>query len=70
MRDNKDDVIEDIKFEDALLELEEIVRKIESGDHSLDESLELFERGITLTRHCSSKLESARQKIEKLEDDN
>ena len=57
---------EDIRFEDALSELEEIVRKMENGNLSLDESLELFEHGIALTRLCSSKLKYAEQKIEKL----
>lgn len=55
-----------ISFEHAHAELEEIVRKIEIGDLSLEENLELFERGIALTRLCSSKLENARQKIEQL----
>ncbi|MCL7415414.1 MAG: exodeoxyribonuclease VII small subunit [ANME-2 cluster archaeon] len=66
MNENKDE----ITFEDALAELEDISRKIEEGDLPLDKNLELFERGIALTRLCSSKLESARQKIEKLVDEN
>jgi len=61
---------DDTRFEDALHELEEIVRKIESGEHSLEENLELFERGIALTRQCSSKLDAATQRIKKLADEN
>ncbi len=67
---NGDTNIDDTKFEDALHELEEIVRKIESGEHSLEENLELFERGIALTRQCSSKLDAATQRINKLADEN
>ena len=53
-----------------MAELEDITNKIEEGDLSLDESLALFEQGIALTRLCSSKLETARQKIEKLVEEN
>jgi exodeoxyribonuclease VII small subunit len=60
----------DIHLEDALAELENITRKIEQGELSLDESLALFEKGIALTRLCSKKLETARQKIEKLVENN
>lgn len=67
---NGDTNIDDTRFEDALHELEEIVRKIESGEHSLEENLELFERGIALTRQCSSKLDAATQRINKLADEN
>lgn len=61
---------DDIRFEDGLHELEEIVRTIESGEHSLEENLELFERGIALSRQCSSKLDAATQRIKKLVDEN
>ena len=67
---NTDNDKDDINLEDALAELEDITRKIEEGDLSLDESLALFEQGIALTRLCSSKLETARQKVEKLVEEN
>ena len=67
---NADNDKNDINLEDALAELEDITWKIEEGDLSLDESLALFEQGIALTRLCSSKLETARQKIEKLVEEN
>lgn len=61
----------EMNFEDKLSELETIVEKLEKGQLSLDESLELFEQGITLSRECNTILKSARQKIEKLiEEDN
>ena len=70
MKENNKNIPGDISFEKAQSELEEIVKKIETGDLSLNENLELFERGIALTRLCSAKLEDARQKIEKLVDEN
>ena len=70
MTKKKDEINDKINFEDALKELEEIVKKMENGDFSLNESLKLFERGITLTRLCSSELEHAKQKIEILVKEN
>ena len=67
---NVDSKKNDTRFEDALHELEEIVKKIESGEHSLEENLELFERGIALTRQCSSKLDAATLRIKKLAGEN
>jgi exodeoxyribonuclease VII small subunit len=51
-------------FESALQRLEEIVRKLESGDLPLASTLELFEEGITLSRLCHTKLEEAERKVE------
>ncbi len=56
----------EMNFEDKLAELETIVEKLEKGQLSLDESLELFEQGITLSRECNAMLKNARQKVEKL----
>ena len=53
-----------MSFEAALKRLEEIVRGLESGEISLEESLKLFEEGIVLSRHCNEKLTEARQKVE------
>ena len=53
-------------FEQALKRLEEIVQKLEGGDLSLDESLSLFEEGISLSRFCTKKLAQAEKKVEKL----
>lgn len=61
----------EMNFEDKLAELETIVEKLEKGQLPLDESLELFEHAITLSRECNIILKSARQKVEKLiEEDN
>lgn len=54
----------DLPFEDALAELEALVEKMEAGDLSLEQSLESFERGITLTRTCEKALKEAEQKVE------
>ena len=51
-------------FETALKRLEEIVKKLESGDLSLDSALELFEEGIKLSRFCHTRLEQAERKVE------
>jgi exodeoxyribonuclease VII small subunit len=53
-------------LEEALEDLEQIVGRLEDGKLSLEESLVLFERGIRLVRMCSSRLESAEQRIESL----
>ncbi len=55
-------------FENNLAELEKIVQKLESGDCSLDESIELFSKGTELSAKCKKQLEDAKQKIEKLSD--
>jgi exodeoxyribonuclease VII small subunit len=52
------------KFEGALAKLEEIVRKLEQGELTLDESLASFEEGIRLARLCAGKLDEAERKIE------
>lgn len=53
-------------FEQALSELESLVQKLESGELSLDESLEEFKKGVELTRHCQSVLDNAQQSVEQL----
>jgi len=55
-------------FERALAELEELVRKLESGELTLDESLAEFKKGVELTRHCQSVLEQAQQTVNQLMD--
>jgi exodeoxyribonuclease VII small subunit len=51
-------------FETALKKLEEIVKKLENGELSLDSALELFEEGVKLSRFCHSKLEEAERRVE------
>jgi exodeoxyribonuclease VII small subunit len=55
-------------FEKSLEELESLVEQLESGDLSLDQSLQQFKRGVELTRHCQGVLEKAQQTVEQLID--
>lgn len=57
---------ERIDFEQALAELEKIVKQLETGNLSLEKSLELFERGVKLARVCKEKLAAAELKVNKL----
>jgi exodeoxyribonuclease VII small subunit len=50
-------------FEKAIKELEEVVNKLESGEASLSESLELFEKGIKLAKDCNKMLDEAEKKV-------
>jgi len=54
------------RFEDALGELESIVQSLESGEQSLEVSLEQFERGISLSRFCQQSLSEAEKAVEVL----
>jgi len=51
-------------FESALAELDSIVKKMEEGDQTLERSMELYERGLQLSRFCHSKLEEAERRVE------
>ena len=51
-------------FEAAIAELETIVKKLEEGDLPLEKSLELYERGVQLSRFCHARLEDAEKRIE------
>lgn len=51
-------------FEAAIAELETIVKKLEEGDLSLETSLQLYERGVQLSRFCHAQLEQAERRIE------
>ncbi len=55
-----------MSFEDALNELEKIVRQIEDGRGKLDEAITAYERGVALKRHCEGKLKEAQVKIEQI----
>lgn len=57
-------------FEKALSELEDIVKKLESGNVGLNESIELYEKGIILSDTCNALLENAKQKVEVIKNEN
>lgn len=58
--------VEKMAFESALAELETIVKDLESGKVSLEESITAYERGMALKSHCEAKLRDAQMKIEKI----
>jgi exodeoxyribonuclease VII small subunit len=58
--------IPELTYEQALSELEDIVAALEAGQSSLDESINLFQRGQELARHCASLLDQAELKIQQL----
>ena len=57
-----------LDLEKSLKELEKLVEKLETGKLKLDESLTLFERGVTLTKECQTALQNAEQKVNVLMD--
>ena len=57
---------ESVNFEAAMAELEQLVKQMENGDLSLDESLKAFERGVLLTRQCQKSLAEAELKVKML----
>jgi len=58
--------IEKLNFEQALDELESIVRDLETGKAPLENSITAYERGTALKKHCEAKLKEAQMKIEKI----
>ena len=60
------DDIAAMSFEDALAELEGIVRRLESGQVKLDDAIQSYERGAQLKRHCEKKLNEAQQRVDRI----
>ncbi len=58
--------IKNLKFEQALQELEAIVRKLEEGNTPLDQAIELYEKGNKLRKHCQQVLDEAKLRIDKV----
>ena len=61
------DTIQQLSFEAALKRLEEIVRKLESGEASLDEAIALYGEGDRLKQQCEARLQAAQAKIEQIQ---
>lgn len=59
-----DTPIDDLSFEDALKELEQVVNRLESGEATLDQSITLYERGDKLRLRCTERLDQAQARIE------
>jgi exodeoxyribonuclease VII small subunit len=60
------DEIAAMSFEDALAELEHIVRRLEAGQVKLDEAILSYERGAQLKQHCARKLNEAQQRVDRI----
>lgn len=58
--------VEQLAFEQAFAELEKIVQALETGQHTLDEAVRLYERGQALARRCASLLDEAELKVQSL----
>ena len=58
--------IRKMSFEDALVEMEDIVRRLETGEVKLDEAIDAYTRGAHLKKHCQSKLKEAQVRIDKI----
>ena len=55
-----------LSFEDALAELDRIVRQLEEGRGKLDDAIVAYERGAQLKQHCAAKLDEARAKVDRI----
>lgn len=58
--------VEKLGFEEALAELEKVVRQLESGSADLNTSISAYERGMALKKHCEAKLKEVQSRIEKI----
>lgn len=63
---NRETVDPQLSFEEAFNRLEEVVRELEQGDLPLQESLQLYERGTALARHCQALLDQAELRVTQL----
>ncbi len=61
------ETIQDISFEEALQQLENIVRELEGGRIKLDEAVTSYEKAVALKQFCENKLKAAQLKIEKIQ---
>ena len=66
MADTKEKPVDKMSFEEALAELEGIVRQLEAGEVELEKSIAIYERGARLKAHCESRLKAAELKVEQI----
>ncbi len=55
--------VEEMSFEEAMAELEQVLGQLERGDVALDASIQLYERGAALKKRCEAKLKEAEEKV-------
>lgn len=65
MAQQKGDIAK-MSFEEALAELQDLVKGLERGDNKLDDAINAYERGAQLKAHCEAKLKEAQLKVEKI----
>jgi exodeoxyribonuclease VII small subunit len=58
--------IASMSFEEALAELQSLVKSLEKGDSKLDDAINSYQRGVDLKRHCEAKLREAQLKVDKI----
>lgn len=63
---NETTEIQELTFEQALRELQDIVNKLETGQVTLEEAIEMYERGVRLSKYCIEKLTQAELRIKKI----
>lgn len=66
MADTKTRPVDKMSFEEALAELEMIVRQLEAGEVELEKSIAIYERGAALKAHCDARLQAAELKVEQI----
>lgn len=66
MADTKTRPVDKMSFEEALAELETIVRQLEAGEVELEKSIAIYERGAALKAHCDARLKAAELKVEQI----
>ena len=67
MADNKIPAdVAKLSFEEALAELQSLVKSLEKGDSRLDDAINSYQRGIDLKRHCEAKLREAQLKVDRI----
>lgn len=66
---NQIEEYEKLSFEEAMIELEKVVSKLDAGEGTLDESISLFQKGVMLSKLCSTRLEEIEKRVRVLTDD-
>ncbi|HEY8012474.1 MAG: exodeoxyribonuclease VII small subunit [Dongiales bacterium] len=66
MAEKQEPAIEAMSFEEALNELQGLVKALEKGEAKLDEAIRAYERGAALKQHCERKLREAQAKVDKI----
>jgi exodeoxyribonuclease VII small subunit len=66
MADPQEKPVDKMSFEEALAELEGIVRQLEAGEVELEKSIAIYERGAALKAHCEARLKAAELKVEQI----